>query len=83
MLDFGRERHAENTENEHINELLKKIEKEQIKSIDKWTQEHPDYQADEQLQEEYINLIKSCTSSIEDCKNKAIKKVCENIHIPD
>ena len=68
---------------EHINDLLKKIEKEQIKSIDKWTQEHPNFQADEHLQEEYINLIRSCTSSIEDCKEKAIKKVCENIHIPD
>ena len=69
--------------NEHINELLKKVEKKQMKNINKWTQEHPDFQADEKLQEEYINLIKGCTSSIEACKDKAIKKVCENIHIHD
>ena len=67
----------------HINELLKKVEKKQLNSINKWTEKHPDYQDNEQLQEEYINLIKGCTSSIENCKDKAIKKVCENIHIPD
>jgi hypothetical protein len=30
-----------------------------------------------------MNLIRGCTSSIEECKGKAIKKVCENIYITD
>ena len=65
----------------HINELLKKVEKKQMKSIEKWTKKHPNFENNEQLQEEYINLIKSCTSSIDDCKDKAIKKVCNQIHV--
>ena len=35
----------------------------------------------EKLQEEYMRLIKSCTSSINDCRGKAIKKVCDKIFI--
>jgi len=68
---------------QHINDLLKKVEKKQMKSIDKWTIEHPNYMDSEQLQEEYLNLIRSCTSSMDDCKEKVIKNVCDNVYIPE
>ena len=68
---------------ENINELLKKVEKKQMKSIDKWTTEHPDYMDSEHLQEEYLNLIRSCTSSMDNCKEKVIKTVCDNVHVPE
>ena len=35
----------------------------------------------EKLQEEYIKLIKGCTSSIHDCRGKTIKKVCDKVYI--
>jgi len=70
-------------EKQHINDLLKKVEKKQMKSIDKWTTEHPNYMESEQLQEEYLNLIRSCTSSMDDCKEKVIKTICGNVHIPE
>ena len=35
----------------------------------------------EKLQEEYMLLIKGCTSSINDCRGKAIKKVCDKVFI--
>ena len=35
----------------------------------------------EKLQEEYMRLIKGCTTSIDDCKSKTIKKVCDNVYI--
>jgi hypothetical protein len=66
-----------------VTDILKRIENKQIKSIQKWTDEHPNFLEDEKLQEEYMNLIRGCTSSIEECKGKAIKKVCENIYITD
>ena len=68
---------------ENINNLLKKIEKKQMKSIDKWTDEHPDYLDKEHLQEEYLKLIRNCTSSMGDCKEKVIKNVCDNVHVPE
>jgi hypothetical protein len=70
-------------DNQQITDLLKKVENKQIKGIKKWTDEHPNFLEDEKLQEEYMNLIRGCTSSIEACKEKAIKKVCENVYITD
>ena len=35
----------------------------------------------EKLQEEYMKLIKGCTSSIDNCKVKAIKNVCEKVYL--
>ena len=64
-----------------MNNLLKRVENKQLKNIEKWTQKNPNYMDSEQLQEQYMMLIKNSTSSIDDCKIKALKKVCENVHI--
>ena len=69
--------------NEHINKLLKNVEHKQVKNIDQWIKEHPNYMENEQLQEEYINLIRGCTSSIDEYKDKIIKNVCDTAYIPD
>ena len=35
----------------------------------------------EKLKEEYVNIIRCCTTSIIDsCKYKVIKKVCDNVY---
>ena len=66
---------------EQIDNLLKKVENKQLKNIEKWTDENPNFMESEKLQEEYMRLIKGCTSSIDECRGKAIKKVCDNVHI--
>ena len=66
---------------EHIDKLLKSVENKQLKNIQKWTDENPNFMESEKLQDEYMKLIKGCTSSIDDCKSKAIKKVCDKVHI--
>ena len=66
---------------EQINELLKKVEKKQMKNIVKWTEANPHYMDNEELQEKYLELVKSCTGSIDGCKDKVIKKVCDNVYI--
>jgi len=68
---------------EQLTILLKRVENKQIKSIKKWTDEHPNFLDDEKLQEEYMNLIRGCTTSIEACKEKAIKKICENVYVTE
>ena len=66
---------------EHVNQLLKSVENKLLKNIQKWTDANPNFMQSEKLQEEYMRLIKGCTSSIDDCKTKAIKKVCDNVYI--
>jgi hypothetical protein len=68
---------------EGVNHLLKQTEFKQMKNINQWTNEHPGYADDDQLQREYINLVTKCTSSIEACKDKVIKKVCDNVYLTE
>ena len=44
---------------------------------------HTNYIENEKLQKEYINLIKGCTSSIDGCSNKIIKKLCDNVYVTE
>jgi len=66
---------------EQIDKLLKRVENKQIKNIEKWTKANPKFMESEKLQEEYIKLIKGCTSSIDDCRGKTIKNVCDKVYI--
>ena len=68
---------------EEVNRLLKQTEFKQMQNIKQWTDEHPGYADDDQLSKEYINLVMKCTSSIESCKDKVIKKVCDNVYLTE
>ena len=66
---------------EQVDKLLKRVENKQIKNIEKWTDANPNFMESEKLQEEYIKLIKGCTASIDECRGKTIKKVCDKVYI--
>jgi len=66
---------------EQMNEFIKKVENKQVKNIDQWTDKYPKYMESEKLQEEYLNLIRGCTSSIDKCKDKIVKKLCDNVYL--
>ena len=66
---------------EQVDKLLKRVENKQLKNIQKWTDENPNFMESEKLQEEYMLLINGCTSSIDECRGKAIKKVCDKVFI--
>jgi len=66
---------------EQIHNLLDRVEEKQMKNIEKWTKKHPNYRKDENLQKEYMDLVKGCTTSIEECKEKTIKNVCDVLYI--
>ena len=68
---------------EYIDHLLKEVELKQMKNIKNWTEEHPDYETDDILQREYINLVRKCTSSIEACKEKVIKNICGKVYLEE
>ena len=66
---------------EQVDQLLKRVENKQLKNIKQWTDANPNFMESEKLQEEYIKLIKGCTSSIDECRGKTIKKVCDKVYI--
>ena len=66
---------------EQVDKLLKRVENKQLKNIKKWTDINPNFMESEKLQEEYIKLINSCTTSIDECRGKTIKKVCDKVYI--
>ena len=66
---------------EQINDLLRNVENKQIKNIKQWMDKHPNFLENEKLQEEYIKLVKNSTSSINECKGRAIKNVCDKVYI--
>ena len=82
-LQAMKEEWQKDEKRELIDRLLKQVENKQMKNITKWIEEHPDYMEDETLQQEYIDLIRKCTSNVEDCRDKVLKRVCDNIYITD
>tara|TARA_R110002074_G_scaffold313728_1_gene484261 strand:- start:1926 stop:2837 length:912 start_codon:yes stop_codon:yes gene_type:complete len=66
---------------EQVDKLLKCVENKQLKNIEKWTDANPDFMESEKLQEEYMKLIKGCTTSIDDCKAKTIKNICDKVYL--
>ena len=37
----------------------------------------------EKLKEEYIDLIRGCTNSMDTCKDKVTRKVCDNVYLAE
>ena len=66
---------------EHINKALKKVESKQLKNLNVWLEEHPNYMNIPSEQEEFAKLMSECGKSIEDGREKIIKKLCDNVYI--
>ena len=68
---------------ELINKLLNKVERKQVQTIQEWTDKYPNYMDHDKLQNEYINIVRNCTSSMDKCKDKVIRKVCDNVYLTE
>jgi len=66
---------------EHINKALKKVESKQLKNLNIWLEEHPNYMNNPVEQEEFAQLMSECGKSIDDGREKIIKKLCDNVYI--
>ena len=65
----------------HINKALKKVESKQLKNLNVWLEEHPNYMNNPVEQEEFAQLLSECGKSIDDGREKIIKKLCDNVYI--
>ena len=46
-----------------------------------WLEEHPNYMNNPSEQEEFAKLMSECGKSVDEGKDKIIKKVCDNVYI--
>ena len=63
--------------------LLKELQMKQIKSLQLWIDEHPNYQIDQDENYEYMKLINKCTSSLNDHEKKIFRNICDNTYLKD
>ena len=66
---------------EHINKALKKVESKQLKNLNVWLDEHPNYMNNSLEQEEFAKLMSECGKSVDDDREKIIKKLCDNVYL--
>ena len=66
---------------EHINKALKKVESKQLKNLNVWLETHPNYMNNSREQEEFAQLMSECGKSVDDGREKIIKKLCDNVYI--
>ena len=66
---------------EHINKALKKVESKQLKNLNVWLDKHPNYMNNLREQEEFAKLMSECGKSVDDGREKIIKKLCDNVYI--
>ena len=73
--DGGAAKWDKDADNIKLKKAIKKVEHKQHKNIQKWMDEHPDWQDDLLLQEEYLSIVNKCTNDINE--TKVIKKLCK------
>ena len=65
----------------YINKALKIIESKQLKNLNIWLEEHPNYMNNSKEQEEFAELMSECGKSVDEGREKIIKKLCDNVYI--
>ena len=71
------------SDNKQIKEKMRDVAQKQIRSLNKWTEEHPDYMKVSHLQDEYSKLVKGISDTLDQNEEKVLKKVCDNVYLSD
>ena len=66
-----------------IKSKLKDLSKIQYKNVKQWIDANPDYMDNPEKQEYFIDLVRRCSSNLEEIDSKVIKKVCNNVNLRD
>ncbi len=69
-------------ENKNFKLAINKISHLQRQNLDKWIEEHPNWENNSDEQQEYMKLVRNCTDDFKE--DKVIKRLCNNIYLnPD
>ena len=82
-LYIKNEQWEKDQDNKQIKEKMRAIAQKQVQSLKKWTQEHPNYLEVPHLQDEYTKLIQGITDTLDQNEEKVLKKVCNNVYLPE
>ena len=66
---------------EQISKVLKNIETKQLKNVQTWIENHPNYLTNAKEQEEFLILIQESSKSDEKNREKIIKNICNSIYL--
>ena len=66
-----------------IKSKLRDLTKIQYKNVKQWIDANPDYMDNPEKQEYFIDLVRRCSTNLEDIDGKVIKKVCNNVNLRD
>ena len=66
-----------------IKTALRDLSQIQYRSVKQWIDANPDYMDNPEKQEYFIDLVRRCTSDLDDIDNKVIKRVCNNVSIKE
>ncbi len=70
----------EDVNNTKTKQAIKDVSKVQVKSIQKYTENNPDWKEKENKKEEYISIVKNATADINEKEEQVINKLIENIY---
>jgi hypothetical protein len=70
-------------DNKQVKGNMRAIAQKQVRSLNKWTEEHPDYLKVPHLQDEYTKLVKGISDTLGPNEGKVLKKVCDNVYLSD
>ena len=68
-------------DNKQISEAIKQIEKKQLKNKEKWLDANPDYNKDSIKQQEFTELVKESSKTIDSNNDKIIKTLCKEVYV--
>jgi len=66
---------------EKTKDAIKKVSKLQTCNINKYVDTNPDFMSISKKKDEYIDIVRVATSSIENKEDKIIKNICKNVYI--
>jgi hypothetical protein len=72
-------------DNKKLKNVINTVTHIQRKNLDKWIEDHPEWETNQKLQNEYLLLVKNCTEDLRENnnENKIIRKVCNEINLPN
>ena len=66
---------------EKITNILKRVENKQLKNLQIWIDEHPNYMNNSKEQEEFLKIINETSKSENENREKMIKNLCNEVFI--
>jgi hypothetical protein len=66
-----------------IKDAIKQVSVKQSKNINIFTNQKPNFMSNQKDKDDFINIVKSATDSIDDKQDKVIRNLCKNVYLSE